>query len=454
MAFQEVLAKYSKQLTEFSQRAFDVDQIANELYEKHKVFRGLRDKMGVGVVAGLTEISEMNGAKKKENGERVLIDGEMYYRGIDIYTLVDGIGKENRFGFEETAFLLLCGALPTKEELEAFCELLSAFRVMPDNFVRDVVLKAPPKDMMNALSKCILTLYSYDENPEDTSIENVFRQCIQLIAITPMLAVYSYQAYIYQHKGENLHIRNPKPGLSTSENVLYLLKGDNYTRTQAKILDLCLILQAEHGGGNNSTFTTHVVTSSGTDTYSCMAASLGSLKGPKHGGANLKVSEMMQDILANVDDITDENVSAYLTKILDKEAFDKLGLIYGLGHAIYSVSDPRAVILERAVQKYMEDKEETREYKLYKKVKDLAQVVINANKKIYKGVCVNIDYHSGFIYDLLGIPQELFTPIFAMSRIAGWSAHRLEELANKGKIIRPAYIAVSPRLEYVPLEER
>lgn len=454
MTFEEILAENDELISALSQQVYNCDQIENELYEKYKVFRGLRDKNGVGVVTGLTEISEMNGFKKNEEGVRVPIEGEMYYRGINIYDIVNGIKKDSRFGYEESAYVLLCGNLPNKKELEQFNQLLTKFRTLPDNFVRDIILKAPSCDMMNALSRSILTLYSYDPQADDISIKNVFRQSLQLIAQMPLLAVYSYQAHKYHHLGKNLHIRQPKKDLSTAENILYMLNGKNYTKEQARILDICMILQAEHGGGNNSTFTTHVVTSSGTDTYSCVAASLGSLKGPRHGGANRKVAQMMNDILENVDELTDENITAYLRRILNKEVFDKLGLVYGLGHAVYSLSDPRANILSDEITNYMKGKEHDRSYTLYFKLKDLAPATISENRTIYKGVSVNIDYFTGYIYKLLNIPEELFTPIFAVSRISGWAAHRLEELSNKGKIIRPAYIAVAPHTDYIPLNDR
>lgn len=455
MTFEEVLNKNKAILEKLSQNSYNCDQIENSLYDKHKVFRGLRDKNGVGVVTGLTEISEMNGFRTLEDGTRLPIEGEMFYRGINIYDIVNGVRSDNRFGFEESTYLLLCGSLPNKQELKEFCNLLSSFRTLPDSFVRDIIMKAPSSDIMNALSRSILTLYSYDATADDISIQNVFRQSLQLIAQMPMLTVYSYCAHKYYNCNKNLHIRQPKATLSTAENILYMLRGaGKYTADEARLLDICMILQAEHGGGNNSTFTTHVVTSSGTDTYSCVAASLGSLKGPRHGGANLKVAQMIENILENVHDLTDENISAYLEKILNKEVFDHLGLIYGLGHAVYSLSDPRANILENQIEKYMENRPKDNQYVLFTKLKRLAPAVIAKNRTLYKGVSVNIDFFSGYIYNLLKIPKELFTPIFAVSRISGWSAHRIEELSNKGKIIRPAYIAVAPRSDYIPLDKR
>lgn len=453
--FEDILASNEKKIAQLSEKAQSSDIISNELFEKYNVFRGLRDSKGVGVVTGLTEISEMNGYIRNEEGMRVPIDGVMYYRGIDIFDIVKGIMKNNRFGYEECAYLLLCGCLPNKNELEEFIQLLNDLRSVPDSFVRDIILKAPSKDVMNAMSRSILTLYSYDNNPDDISIKNVFRQAVQLIAVMPMLAVYSYQAYRHYILGKNLYIRQPKPELSTAENFLYMLKGTGkYTKEQAHILDICMILQAEHGGGNNSTFTTHVVTSSGTDTYSCISASLGSLKGPRHGGANLKVVHMMDDILKHVRTLSDKNIEAYLEKILSKEAFDKSGLIYGLGHAVYSVSDPRAIILRDQLEGYMSDKKRDRLFTLYDKLQHIAPKIIQKNKNVTGSVAINVDYYSGYLYRQLDIPEELYTPIFAISRILGWSAHRIEELANNGKIIRPAYIAVAPRSDYIDIDER
>jgi citrate synthase len=453
--FEDILASNDKKIEQLSEKALASDIISNELYEKYNVFRGLRDNKGVGVITGLTEISEMNGYITNEDGIRVPIEGVMYYRGIDIFDIIKGIMKNNRFGYEECAYLLLCGSLPDRKELEEFVQLLNDFRSVPDSFVRDIILKAPSKDVMNAISRSILTLYSYDNNPDDISVKNVFRQAVQLIAVMPMLAVYSYQAYRHYILGKNLYIRQPKPELSTAENFLYMLKGtDRYTQEQAHILDICMILQAEHGGGNNSTFTTHVVTSSGTDTYSCVSASLGSLKGPRHGGANLKVVHMMDDILKHVKVLSDKNIEAYLEKILAKEAFDKSGLIYGLGHAVYSVSDPRALILRDQLVKYMSDKKKDRLYTLYDKLQYIAPEVIRKKRNVTGNIAINVDYYSGYLYRQLDIPEELYTPIFAISRILGWSAHRIEELANNGKIIRPAYIAVADRSEYIDIDER
>lgn len=426
-----------------------------ELYNVYQVKRGLRDLDGKGVLTGLTEISTIN-SSKEENGKIVPAEGELFYRGININDLTEGFINEKRFGFEETVYLLLFGKLPTESELEDFKALLVKYRTLPTNFVRDVVMKAPNGDIMNSLARSVLTLYSYDDNANDISIPNVLRQCIQLIANFPSLAVYAYQAYRHYIKGKGLYIHNPDQKLSTAENILRLLRPDKkFSSLEAKLLDLALVLHAEHGGGNNSTFTTHVVTSSGTDTYSSVAASLCSLKGPKHGGANIKVKLMFDDIKNNVKDWNDdEAIKAYLVKILNKEAFDKSGLIYGMGHAVYSVSDPRANIFKKYVGVLSEEKGRYDEYLLYKNVARLATDVIGEKRKIYKGVSPNIDFYSGFAYSMLELPEELYTPIFAVARIAGWSAHRLEELINTNKIIRPAYKSVAKNREYVPIKER
>lgn len=430
-------------------------QIDPEFYKKYDVKRGLRDVSGQGVLTGLTEISQMQ-SYVVEDHEMVPCQGRLYYRGINIREIVSGFIKEKRFGFEETIYLLLFGELPTKEQLDEFQKLLAEYRSLPTSFVRDIIMKAPSKDMMNTLARSVLTMYSYDEKADDTSIENVLRQCIQLIAIFPLLAVYGYQAYNHYVNGQSLFIHQPKEGLSTAENILHLLRSDGeYTELEAKILDIALVLHAEHGGGNNSTFTNHVVTSSGTDTYSAIAASLGSLKGPKHGGANIKVVQMFEDMkqsISNWED--DQEVSDYLLGLLRKERFDKQGLIYGMGHAVYSLSDPRAEVFKSYVGKLSASKGREKEYALYARVERLAPELIARERKIYKGVSPNIDFYSGFVYSMLDLPMELYTPIFAIARIAGWSAHRLEELINEGKIIRPAYKAVAPRKSYTPLKER
>ena len=430
-------------------------QINRDDYIRYNVKRGLRDLDGTGVLAGLTEISEII-SSKTANGEQHPCPGELYYRGYSIQQLTDGFLRDGRFGFEETAYLLMFGQLPDAAQLEQFNRQLAFYRSLPTNFVRDVILKAPSADMMNTLARCVLTMASYDERPDDISLPNVIRQCIDMIAIFPLIAVYGYQAYNYYLNGKSLYIHTPRPELSTAENILSLLRPDGqYTPLEARILDLCLVLHAEHGGGNNSTFTTHVVTSSGTDTYSCMAAALASLKGPRHGGANIKVVRMFEDMEANLTDWEDEDaIKDYLAGLLTGERFDKSGLIYGMGHAVYSVSDPRAQILRSFVERLSDEKGLHKEYALYAAVERLAPQVIAEKRRIYKGVSANVDFYSGFVYRMLGLPTELFTPLFAMGRVAGWSAHRMEELINMGKIIRPAYMAVQPRREYVPLENR
>ena len=425
------------------------------LYGKYDVKRGLRDINGKGVLAGLTQVSNIVSSKTID-GKSVPCDGELYYRGINIKDLTNGFLKEDRFGFEETTYLLLFGVLPTEEQLKDFCKILGNQRSLPRNFVRDVIMKAPSKDMMNTLSRSVLTLYSYDSNPEDISLPNVMRQCINLISIFPMLSVYGYQAHRHYNQNKSLYIHNPKKELSTAENILRMLRSDKkYTPLEAKILDLALVLHMEHGGGNNSTFTTHVVSSSGTDTYSAIAAALGSLKVPKHGGANIKVVSMFDDMKKHVHDWKDEEeVSAYLRKLLHKEAFDKRGLIYGMGHAVYSISDPRARIFKQFVKQLADEKGRQKDYRLYEMVERLAPVIIAEERHIYKGVSANVDFYSGFVYSMLELPLELYTPMFAIARIVGWSAHRMEELINTDKIIRPAYKNVLEEQAYIALEER
>ncbi|HIZ21752.1 MAG TPA: citrate/2-methylcitrate synthase [Candidatus Blautia faecigallinarum] len=425
------------------------------LYGKYDVKRGLRDLNGKGVLAGLTQVSNVQ-ATKVVDGKEVPCAGSLSYRGYDIKELTSGFVKDDRFGFEEVTYLLLFGELPNKEELDHFTHLLAAQRSLPRNFVRDVVMKAPSRDIMNALSRSVLTLYSYDTNPDDISLPNVLRQCLNLISVFPLLSVYGYQAYNHYERGKSLYIHNPKKELSTAENILRMLRPDKkYTDLEAKILDQALILHMEHGGGNNSTFTTHVVSSSGTDTYSTIAAALGSLKGPKHGGANIKVVSMFHDLKREVKDWTDEDeVRNYLKRLLHKEAFDRRGLIYGMGHAIYSVSDPRAEILKGFVESLAREKGRMKDYRLYSMIERMAPEVIAEERRIYKGVSANVDFYSGFVYSMLDLPLELYTPMFAVARIVGWSAHRLEELINTDKIIRPAYKNVLTPAKYVPLEER
>ena len=428
--------------------------IERELFIEHNVKRGLRDLDGRGVLAGLTNISDVC-ASKDVDGVRIPIPGNLYYRGYNIKDLVKGFLDGGHFGFEEIAYLLLFGELPTQGELDRFSEMLAERRTLPKYFVRDVIMKAPSPDMMNSLARSILTLYAYDEKADDTSIPNVLRQCLNLISQFPMLMVYGYHAYNYR-RGEDLFIYAPQENLSMAENILMMLREDRqYTPLEAKILDMALVLHMDHGGGNNSTFTTHVVTSSGTDTYSTIAAAMASLKGPKHGGANIKVTQMFDDMKAHVKDWKDEEaVHQYLVDILDKKAFDQKGLIYGMGHAIYSISDPRAEIFkdfvkQLAIEKGMED-----EYALYETVEHMAPKVISERRKMYKGVNANVDFYSGLVYSMLGLPKELYTPIFAAARIVGWSAHRLEELKNVDKIIRPAYMPLCPYRVYTNIDDR
>lgn len=425
------------------------------LYNKYEVKRGLRDLNGKGVLTGLTEISEIK-STETVNGVDTPCEGKLFYRGYDVESIVDGFIKENRFGFEEVTYLLLFGTLPDKSELDNFQKLLGNYRTLPTSFVRDIILKAPSDDMMNALARSVLTLYAYDTKANDISIPNVLRQCLQLIALFPILSVYAYQAYAHYHGRKSLYIHSPKPELSTAENILHMLRPDNkYTELEAKILDVALVLHAEHGGGNNSTFTTHVVSSSGTDTYSTVAASLGSLKGPKHGGANIKVVQMFEDMKKNISDWSDENeIRRYLSDLLNKKAFDKSGLIYGMGHAVYSLSDPRANTFKRFVESLSREKGRMDEFMLYSAVERIAPEVIAEERKIYKGVSANVDFYSGFVYRMLDLPVELYTPIFAIARISGWSAHRIEELMNCGKIIRPAYKSVAKHNGYIQLSDR
>ena len=443
------------EIIELSNLSREADLIENELFVKYDVKRGLRDLNGKGVLTGLTRISEII-AKKTVDGKEVPADGEIYFRGYDVHALVESAVKENRFAFEECTYLLLFDKLPTGKELFEFEKLLGIYKSLPPTFVRDVIMKAPSRDMMNTLARSVLTLYSYDDLADDVSLPNVLRQSLQLISLFPLLAIYGYHAYNHYHEGNSLIIHPPMEELSTAETILYLLRPDSkYTELEAKLLDICLVLHMEHGGGNNSSFTTHVVSSSLTDTYSVIAAAIGSLKGPRHGGANIKVVHMFDDIEANVRDWKDEEeVKAYLDKILNKQAFDKAGLIYGIGHAIYSKSDPRAVILKNFVQKLAAEKGMEDELALYELVERLAPEVIAGERTMYKGVSANVDFYSGFVYRMLDLPEELYPTIFAIARIVGWSAHRMEELANNGKIIRPAYMAIEPRKEYVRIDDR
>ena len=430
------------------------DLIPTELYTKYEVKKGLRDSNGKGVLTGLTNISRVDGFVNID-GVRTPCEGCLWYRGYDVYKLVDGL-KQNRFGFEEAAYLLLFGNLPTADELQNFREELALKRTLPITFIRDVILKAHSRDIMNSMTKSVLTLAAYDTEMSDCSISNVLRQCIELISVFPMLAVYGYHAYSYYDCNNSLIIHRPDPNLSVSENILRLLRPDGqFTELEAKVLDIALILHMEHGGGNNSTFTTRVVTSTGSDTYSVIAAALSSLKGPKHGGANIKVVQMIKDIKQNVKNLDDdEELRSYLIKILDKQAFDNAGLIYGMGHAVYSISDPRAKIFQGYAELLAKEKGRMKDYDLYRRIEEMAPALICERKHAFTGVSANIDFYSGFVYNMLGIPEELYTPLFAMARVVGWSAHRIEELVNSGKIIRPAYQSVMSERQYTPIEKR
>ncbi len=455
MADINIYSEVTPELDRLASMAAKQDAIEQALYTKFDVKRGLRDFNGKGVLAGLTNVCEIK-AKKIVNGEEVPDFGHIIYRGYQIEDLIQGFVKENRFGFEEMAYLLLFGFLPTREELAQFEEMLVFYRSLPTKFVRDIIMKAPSSDMMNTLARSVLTLYSYDDRADDTSLANVLRQSLQLISLFPMLSIYGYQAYNHYELGQSLYIHQPLSGGSIAENILHLLRPDSkYSDLEAKILDVALVLHMDHGGGNNSAFTTHVVTSTMTDTYSVIAAALGSLKGPRHGGANIKVVRMFDDMKKTLHDWTDEEeVSQYLLKLLRGAAFDHAGLIYGVGHAVYSKSDPRAVILKQYVEQLAKYNHREEEFRLYSLVERLAPQVIAGERKMYKGVCINVDFYSGFVYQMLGLPLELFTPLFAMARIVGWSAHRMEELSNNGKIIRPAYRAICKEQDYIPMDER
>lgn len=430
-------------------------RIDKELYTKYDVKRGLRDSTGKGVLTGLTEISDVVAFREDEEGNRIPIDGKLFYQGCDVREIISNLNGR-RFGFEEVIYLLIFGKLPNKSEFDSFLSAMSKMQELSNRFVRDVVMKASNPNIMNAMQRCILTLYTYDKDPDGIAAENVLRQALELINKLPLIAVYSYQSYRHFRMDHSLLIRNPKEGLSLAENILYMLRADGkFTELEAKVLDIALILHAEHGGGNNSTFTTHVVTSSGTDTYSSVAASIGSLKGPRHGGANLKVLNMFRDIKDNVKDWKNEaEIEAYLRKILNKEAFDKSGLIYGMGHAVYTLSDPREVILKGFAKSLAEEKGLTEEFEFYNRIENIAGALIMEKHKVQKNVCANVDFYSGFVYTMLGIPEELFTPIFAIARIPGWCAHRLEELMNGNKIIRPAYKYVGQHVDCPSIDDR
>ncbi len=450
-------AEITPELLALAKKSEMVGTIPPDLYSAYDVKKGLRDINGKGVVAGLTDISRVNGKKRGENGEDIPCEGELFYRGFNINDLVDGFTGEDRFGFEEITYLLLSGSLPTPEQLDQFAQMLRNYqRQLPSHFVRDIIMNAPSSDIMNVLARSVLTLYSFDDQADDISIPNVMRQCLQLISMMPLISVYGYHIYQHYYLGKSLYINNPKQDLSFSENLLHILRKDgHFSPLEAKLLDLCLVLHMEHGGGNNSSFTTHVVSSSGSDTYSVFAASLGSLKGPRHGGANIKVVGMMDELKKTVRDWKDEDeVASFLQQLLSRNAFDHSGLIYGMGHAVYSLSDPRAVLLKSYAASLSREKGMRDEYELYCLVEKLAPQIISRNARIYKGVSANVDFYSGFVYHMLSLPTELYTPLFAIARSVGWSAHRIEELTNRGKIIRPAYVSICSDETYVPLGKR
>lgn len=447
-------AAIEKEAKLFTELCVHNDAIDPNLFDEFGVKRGLRDKDGNGVLAGITNISRID-AFEMRDGVKTPCDGKLWYRGYNVYDLIRGL-RGKRYGFEEVAYLLLLGDLPNEQQLHEFTDCLTKCRALPSNFVRDVIMKAPSKDLMNSLTRSVLTLASYDDSVGDNSLQTQMEQCIKLISVFPMLAVYGYHAYNYYLNDGSMYIHRPRPELSAAENLLQMLRPDQqYTPLEAHVLDIALLLHMEHGGGNNSSFTTHVVTSSLTDTYSVMAAAIGSLKGPRHGGANIKVMQMFEDMKKEVKDWADEEeVSRYLERLLSKDAFDHAGLIYGVGHAVYSKSDPRAVILKTFVEKLSEEKGLHKEFELYNLVEKLAPSVISGERQMYKGVSVNVDFYSGFVYNMLGLPTELYTPIFAIARMVGWSAHRMEELANNGKIIRPAYKTICTDKDYISLRDR
>lgn len=430
------------------------DQIDKNLYQEYGVKRGLRDEQGQGVLTGLTNISQIT-AFKNVNGEKVPCDGELLYRGYNVRDLVNG-AADKRFIFEEGVYLLLFGDLPDNEQLAKFREALNNSMDFPTNFTRDVIMKAPRVDIMNSMTRSILTLACYDDRQDDLSLSNVLRQCIMLISNFSMMAVYGYHAYNHYDNNGSMYIHRPDSNLSIAENFLRMLRPDkSFTELEARVLDIALLLHMEHGGGNNSTFTTRVVTSSGSDTYSAIAAAMSSLKGRKHGGANLQVMKMMDDIKSHVSDFGDEEeIASYLDKILNKQAYDRQGLIYGMGHAVYSLSDPREQVFRKFVEELAHDKGKDKDLMLYENIEKIAPMLIARERKIYKGVSPNVDFYSGFVYEMLGIPRELYTPLFAIARIAGWSAHRMEELVTTDKIIRPAYKSLVTGREYVPRDLR
>jgi len=443
-----------ERISAWARERLQTGRIDPNLYQEYDVKRGLRDSNGKGVLTGLTEISDVNGFRSRD-GRKVPMEGELYFQGYNIRDLAAGFAQR-RFNFEEITYLLLFGELPDKAQLREFIDVLAQVRELPSKFVRDVVMKAPSANIMNAMQRGVLTLYSYDDDPDNISVENVLRQSLTLIATMPLFAVYGYHAYQHYNLGKSLVIHYPDPAMSAAENILHMLRSDgSFTQLEARVLDLCLVLHAEHGGGNNSTFTTHVVSSTGTDTYSAVSASLASLKGYKHGGANLKVQNMFRDLESNVHNWNDKDaIEAYLKKIMNREAFDKSGLIYGVGHAIYTLSDPRAVLLKEYARRLSAEKGLEEEFQLYETVEETACRLLTEGKQLSKPICCNVDFYSGFVYTMLGIPEQLYTPIFAIARISGWCAHRIEELANGGKIIRPAYKYVGHHRVYRKLEDR
>ena len=425
------------------------------MYEKYNVKRGLRNEDGTGVVVGLTEVGEVT-SYFIDDGDRIPIEGRLFYQGIEIKDLVRGFYDEKRYGFEETSYLLLFGELPSKTQLEEFSDVLAKRRKLPYNFTEDMILKAPSADVMNKLARSVLALYSYDSDPDGVDIPNVLSQCIYLIAQFPLLLAYAFMAKRHYVDQESLFIHQAVPHYNTAQNILHMIRPDGeFTELEARILDLILVLHAEHGGGNNSSFVTHAVSSTGSDTYSVIAAAIGSLKGPQHGGASNKAYSMMQDMKENVKNWRDENdIKTYLAKLLTKEAFDKSGLIYGIGHAVYTISDPRSKLLRDYARTLAYEAGREAEYELYTMTERLAPEVFRDVKKNEKIVCANVDFYSGFVYDLLGIPEALFTPLFAASRISGWSAHRMEELVSGGRIMRPAYKCVQKRRAFIPFDQR
>ena len=447
--------KYLAMIENLAKLAETNDYIDPELYTKFDVKRGLRDADGKGVLVGLTRIGNVYGYDIV-NGKPVAVPGKLIYRGYDVEDIIHDIESSEQFGFEQVIYLLLFGELPNASQLAEFDALLGEFRELPNNFVEDMILKSPSSDIMNKLARSVLVSYSYDPNPEDQSIANNLIQCIQLIARFPAMVAYGYQAKRRHYDGKSMYLHNPLPNLSTAENFLRLIRADkNYDKLEAELLDLALILHAEHGGGNNSSLTVHVVSSADTDTYSAIGAAVGSLKGRRHGGANIKVSEMMDDIKANVQDWSSEKeVGAYLRKILRKEAFDRTGLVYGQGHAVYTISDPRAILLREKAAKLAEVKKCTEEFELYCLIERIFPGIFQEEKGGEKRICTNVDFYSGFVYSMLGIPRELFTPIFAVSRISGWAAHRLEEIVSGGRIYRPAFKQVGDLRQYIKLDDR